>query len=94
MLANVVDTDQVNSEHQTNGCHQFSVSELVKQNSRKQSGEKVYNPTKICQDILLFSLTLMLGHLIPPAKEMIWSSSLWVKLNVFQWARTPAPTVR
>ena len=46
MLANVVDTDQVNSEHQTNSCHQFSVSELVKQNSREQPGEKVDNPTK------------------------------------------------
>ena len=92
MLANVVDTDQINKEQQTNGCHQFSVSELVKQNSREQPGEKVDNPTKICQDILLFSL--MLGYLMPPAKEMIWSSSLWVKLNVFQWARTPAPTVR
>ena len=84
MLANVIDTDQVNSEHQTNSCHQFSVSELVIQNSRDQSRQKVENPTKICQDILLFSLMLMFGHLMPPAKEMIWSSSLWVKLNVFQ----------
>ena len=61
MLANVIDTDQVNEKQQTDGCHQFSVSELVKQNSRKQSGEKVDNPTKICQYILLFFLTLMLG---------------------------------
>ena len=92
LLANVIDTDQVNSEHQTNSCHQFSVSKLVIQNSRDQSRQKVENSAKICQDILLFSL--MFGHLMPPAKEMIWSSSLWVKLNVFQWVRTPAPTVR
>ena len=41
MLANVIDTDQVNREHQTNSCHQFSISKLVKQNSRNQTGEKV-----------------------------------------------------
>ena len=46
MLANVIDTDQVNREHQTNSCHQFSISKLVKQNSRNQTGEKVDNPTR------------------------------------------------
>ena len=46
MLANVIDTDQVNREHQTYSCHQFSISKLVKQNSRNQTGEKVDNPTR------------------------------------------------
>ena len=46
VLANVIDTDQVNKKHQTNGCHQFSISELVKQNSRNQSRKKIDNPTK------------------------------------------------
>ena len=65
MLANVIDTDQVNSEHQTNSCHQFSISKLVKQNSRNQTGEKVDNPTRNFprfMGILPLFLILMFSH--------------------------------
>ena len=46
VLANVEDADEIQSEKQTSGSHQLPVSQLVKQNSRYQSSEKVDNSTE------------------------------------------------
>ena len=68
VLADVVNTNEVNSKEQANSGHQLPVTQLVEKNARNNTGEKVDNAT---EKRILTLRNILCTDLIPPAMETI-----------------------
>ena len=93
MLADEVDTDEVEGEESAARRHQLVETDLVNEVSSQKLGHGVDHSTARCDTLDICPTDSSSTHLTLPAIAIIWSLLLCVKANVFQWLSTPPTTV-